>query len=75
MVEFYCINDHKVGQVVFIRSVVAVPSDNVERTMMLDGAEQVALVFVDHLKLDVFHVFEPGGRCEEIARIGQSIGA
>lgn len=72
MVEFDRVNDHKIGQVVFVRNVIAVPSDDIERTVLLDGLEEMAAVLVDDFVLDV-NVFEPGRRCFEIPRIGQSV--
>ncbi len=75
MIEFDGIDDHKLGQVVLVRRVVAVPGHYVERAVVLHCAEQVALVFVDHLVVDTVDVFEPGRRSQKVSRIGQSVGA
>lgn len=72
MVKFDRVDDHKVGQIVFVGSVVSMPSDHVKGTMTLDGLEETAAVLVDHGVLDI-QVFEPGRRRFEISRVGQSI--
>ncbi len=72
MVEFDRVDDHEIGQVVFVRNVIAVPSDDIERTVLLDGLKEVAAVLVDDFVLDV-NVFEPSRRCFEIPRIGKSV--
>ena len=75
MVEFDGIDDHEIGQIVFVRDVISVPGDYVKRAVLLDGLEEMAAVFVDDFVVDTIDVFEPGRWCFEIPRIGQPISS
>jgi hypothetical protein len=63
------VDDHKIGQIVFIGSVISMPSYHVERTVILNSLKEMTAVFVDHRVLDI-QVFEPGTRRLEIPGIG-----
>ena len=68
------VDDHKVGQVVHVGSIIAMPGHHIKGAVILDGLEQVALIFVDDLVL-LLDILEPSGRRFEIARVSQSIGS
>ena len=63
------VDDHKIGQIVFIGSVISMPSYHIKGTVILSSLEEVTAVFVDHRVLDI-QVFEPGTRRLEIPGIG-----
>lgn len=50
MIESHRVDDHELAQVVFVRHVVAVPSHDVERGMVLFRCEQCSLILVDDLE-------------------------
>jgi hypothetical protein len=66
------VDDHKIGQIVFIRSVISMPSHHVVGTVILNSLEEMTAVFVDHSVLDI-QIFEPGARRLKIPGIGQPV--
>lgn len=57
MIKRNRIDNHKLAQVVLIRYIVAVPSDYIERTMILFTYEQASLVFTYYFISNVFFDF------------------
>src|SRR5690606_1183826 len=62
----------KATQVVFVRSVIAMPGDDIKRTVVDLTTPQIAAKFCNLFKL-AFAIFEPCDRRFEIARICQTI--
>lgn len=49
MIEANRIDDHKFGQIIFVRNVVSVPGDHIKRGMRLCGHKEGALKFRHNL--------------------------
>ncbi|MNM86767.1 hypothetical protein D3C81_989290 [compost metagenome] len=62
------------AQVVLVRRVVAVPGHHVQRRMADPGTPQVALELGHQLEI-ALAVFIAGHRRQEVARVGQAVGA
>ncbi|MCW0448988.1 hypothetical protein NB706_001822 [Xanthomonas sacchari] len=74
MVETDRADGIEAAQVVFVRGVVAVPGDHVQRRMPDRRAPQMALELGDQCEL-AFVFLVGGDRREEIAWVGQAVGA
>ena len=74
MVEAHRPDRVEASEIVLPRSEVAVPGDDVERAVVERRRPQPAEIFLEQLDL-AFHVFVGGDGGEEIARIGEAVGA
>ena len=74
MIEADRTNRVEVAQIVFVRRVIAVPRDHVERRMTDVRAPQIAVHLRDQFER-ALAVFVRGVRREEIARIGKAVRA
>ncbi len=74
MVEADRIDRVEPPQIVLVGRVVAVPGDHVERRMVQSRRPQPALEFLDQLG-GAIDVLEGGHGRQEVARIGQAVGA
>lgn len=72
MIERNGIDNHKIGQVVLVRSVIAVPGNNIEGAVTLFGFEQVAGVFVYYFEGGLY-VFVVSSRSFKVPRVGQPV--
>ena len=67
-------NGRIVPQVVFVRRIITMPGNHVQRGMINLGTMKLAAPFDRHAAARVA-VFEPGDRSFEIARVGQAVRA
>ena len=74
VIEGCCVDNHEIGQVVFVRCHVAVPSYHVESRVLLARLKPAALVFGDDAELDPVTILEPGARRKEVPWVGKTVG-
>ena len=75
MIELDGIDDHEVGQIVLVRSIIAMPGNHIEWTVLLRSLKQMSLVLIDDRIIDSIDILEPGTWSQEVARVGKSIGS
>lgn len=61
MIEADRVDDHELSQIVFVRHVISMPGDHVERRVILRGLEQGALELRDDLEVSDGAVLKPRG--------------
>lgn len=74
VVEGHRVDGAEARQVVFERRVISVPGDDVERGRILPRLKQPPAEFVDNAELSSLVLEARDGR-QEVARVGQSVGA
>lgn len=73
MIEADGVDDHEIRQVVFVRHIIAVPSDDIERRVILCCLEKGSLELGDYCVIFYVAVFKPSGWGEKVTWIGQSV--
>lgn len=68
------IDDHETRQIVFVRHVISMPCNDVERTVLLQCLEIFSLIFTTDF-VRHFTVLEPGNGGQEISRLSETIGS
>lgn len=72
MIEGYGVDDHETSEVVFVRYVISVPGDNVERAALLAGLEILSLILTADFVLD-FPVLVPRHGSQKVSGLRQTV--
>lgn len=75
VIEADRVDDHEIRQVVFVRRIIAVPCDDIERRVILRCLEKRPLELRDDCVTFYGPVFKPSCRGEKVTWIGQAVGA
>ena len=73
MIELDGIDDHEVGQILLVRSIIAMPGNHIERTVLLRSLKQMPLVLIDDRIIDSIDILEPGTWSQEVARLASPL--
>jgi hypothetical protein len=73
VIKLHSIHDHEESQIVFVRNIIAMPSNDIEWTVVLLSLKQVALKLGYHLVTFHVSVFIPCNRREEIPGVCKTI--
>eukprot|EP00055_Hartaetosiga_balthica_P002765 m.5202 g.5202 ORF g.5202 m.5202 type:complete len:365 (+) comp2356_c0_seq1:310-1404(+) len=74
MIERNRVHNAEFRKIIFERSIISMPTNNVEWSVVLFSSEHDTLIFVVHNK-HFIDIFIRSNRCEEITRVGKTIGS
>lgn len=75
MIETDRVDDHEARQVVFVRRIIAMPGDDIEWRMILQGFKQNSLELRNDFVIVDISILEPSGRCEKVTWLSETVGA